>query len=95
MPLCVYTAKNPPEGPHTDILRNAGFDIAFPPANCNVFIEDQLIALLKDAHAVIAGSEPYTPRIIAALPTGSEFTPLMTCYLTDGSDAAEVARGTR
>lgn len=68
MPLCVYTAKNPPEGPHTDILRNAGFDIAFPPANCNVFIEDQLIALLKDAHAVIAGSEPYTPRVISSLP---------------------------
>src|SRR5207253_398708 len=30
---------------------------------------------------------------IAALPPGAAFTPLMTCYLTDTTDAAEVARG--
>jgi dihydroorotase len=35
----------------------------------------------------------YRERILATLPPGAEFTPLMTCYLTDGSDAAEVARG--
>jgi dihydroorotase len=41
----------------------------------------------------VAGARAYRDRIIAALPQGVEFTPLMTCYLTDGSDAAEVARG--
>jgi D-3-phosphoglycerate dehydrogenase len=69
MPTCVYTAKNPPgEGPHVAILSAAGFKLVCPPDNYDVFIEDNLIALLKDAEAVIAGSEPYTPRVIAALP---------------------------
>jgi dihydroorotase len=41
----------------------------------------------------VAGARAYRERIMAALPEGVAFTPLMTCYLTDGSDAAEVARG--
>jgi dihydroorotase len=41
----------------------------------------------------VASARAYRERIVAALPPGAEFTPLMTCYLTDGSDAAEVARG--
>jgi dihydroorotase len=35
----------------------------------------------------------YRERILAALPDGADFTPLMTCYLTDGIDPDEVARG--
>jgi dihydroorotase len=35
----------------------------------------------------------YRQRILAALPKGADFTPLMTCYLTDGIDPDEVARG--
>ena len=35
----------------------------------------------------------YRERIVAALPEGSAFTPLMTCYLTDTSDSQEIARG--
>ena len=30
---------------------------------------------------------------MAAVPEGADFTPLMTCYLTDNIDADEVARG--
>ena len=41
----------------------------------------------------VAAAEAYRARILAALPAGSDFTPLMTCYLTDGADAAEIARG--
>jgi dihydroorotase len=41
----------------------------------------------------VAAARGYRDRILAALPAGAEFTPLMTCYLTDGSDPAEVARG--
>jgi dihydroorotase len=37
----------------------------------------------------------YRARIEAALPRGVTFRPLMTCYLTDRTDAEEVARGHR
>jgi dihydroorotase len=35
----------------------------------------------------------YRDRILAALPAGSSFTPLMTCYLTDETDPDDLARG--
>lgn len=35
----------------------------------------------------------YRERIKAALPTGTAFTPLMTCYLTDDTDADDLAHG--
>ncbi len=38
-------------------------------------------------------AEAYRERILAALPLGSDFTPLMTCYLTDGSDSHDMRRG--
>jgi dihydroorotase len=41
----------------------------------------------------IAAAEAYRARILAALPVGADFTPLMTCYLTDKADADEIARG--
>jgi dihydroorotase len=52
----------------------------------------------------VAAARAYRERILAALPPsfppphagkdqGGGFTPLMTCYLTDTSDPAEVARG--
>jgi dihydroorotase len=41
----------------------------------------------------IAAAEAYRGRIIAALPLGADFTPLMTCYLTDDADAEEIERG--
>jgi dihydroorotase len=41
----------------------------------------------------VAAARDYRERIVAALPPGAEFTPLMTCYLTDGADPAEIARG--
>src|SRR5260370_2697622 len=41
----------------------------------------------------VAAARAYRERILAAVPKGSNFIPLMTCYLTDTSDADEVARG--
>jgi dihydroorotase len=41
----------------------------------------------------VAAAEAYRTRIVAALEPGADFTPLMTCYLTDDIDPAEVARG--
>jgi dihydroorotase len=37
----------------------------------------------------------YRARILAALPEGARFTPLMTCYLTDNTDPDEVETGFR
>jgi dihydroorotase len=41
----------------------------------------------------VAAAEAYRTRILAAVEPGTVFTPLMTCYLTDDIDAAEVGRG--
>ena len=41
----------------------------------------------------MAAAQAYRERIVAALPAGADFTPLMTCYLTDGIDPAELERG--
>jgi dihydroorotase len=41
----------------------------------------------------IAAAEAYRDRILAALPPGRRFTPLMTAYLTDEIDADEVGSG--
>ncbi len=40
-----------------------------------------------------AAAAAYRDRIIAALPAGTDFTPLMTLYLTDDSDPDEIVRG--
>ncbi|GMM60659.1 dihydroorotase [Novosphingobium pituita] len=41
----------------------------------------------------VAGVSAYRDRIMAALPQGSDFQPLMTLYLTDHTDPDEVERG--
>ncbi len=41
----------------------------------------------------VADATAYRERILGALPDGSDFTPLMTCYLVDHADAAEIERG--
>jgi len=41
----------------------------------------------------VAAARAYRDRILAVLPSGSKFTPLMTCYLTDTTDPREVVRG--
>lgn len=46
---------------------------------------------LKPAVTTTAAAQAYRQRILAALPAGSSFTPLMTLYLTDNTDPAEIA----
>jgi dihydroorotase len=43
----------------------------------------------------VAAAQAYRRRILDAPPTGADFTPLMTCYLTDATEPEEVARGWR
>jgi len=40
-----------------------------------------------------ASASAYRDRIMDAVPAGLDFTPLMTCYLTDNTDADDLARG--
>ncbi|EJW10362.1 Dihydroorotase [Rhodovulum sp. PH10] len=42
-----------------------------------------------------AMASAYRERVLAAVPPGSGFTPLMTCYLTDGTDPADLVAGHR
>jgi len=43
--------------------------------------------------ATVAAACAYRARILAALPDGADFAPLMTCYLTDAIDPDAVAHG--
>jgi dihydroorotase len=47
---------------------------------------------LRPPVTTTAAALEYRARIIAALPAGARFTPLMTLYLTDNLDAAEIDR---
>ena len=38
-------------------------------------------------------AKEYRDRILAAVPAGLDFTPLMVCYLTDDTDPDDLARG--
>jgi len=40
-----------------------------------------------------ASAAAYRERIMAVVPSGAGFTPLMTCYLTDDADADDIAQG--
>src|SRR6187551_2325627 len=40
-----------------------------------------------------AAAVAYRERIVAALPEGADFTPLMTCYLTDATDPDDLVAG--
>jgi dihydroorotase len=48
---------------------------------------------LKPPVVTVEQARAYRDRIVAALPRGSRFQPLMTLYLTEATDPAEIARG--
>ncbi len=54
-------------GPYREILQAAGFEVAFPTVNRQMS-EDELIANLDGIDASLAGSEPYTRRVLDARP---------------------------
>jgi phosphoglycerate dehydrogenase-like enzyme len=53
-------------GRHVELLRSAGFDIAYPPQKTVLMSESEIIAALDGVSAVIAGSEPYNDRVLAS-----------------------------
>lgn len=68
MPKVTCCSLNTETGPHLDIFTKAGFEVAMPAPGMDLFNPDHLIAVLQDSDAVVAGSEPYTRKVIAALP---------------------------
>ena len=74
-------------------LRDGAMLRAVLPATARQFARAVVMPNLVPPVTDTAAARAYRDRIVAALPAGAEFTPLMTCYLTDGTDPAEVARG--
>ncbi len=62
------TALSSDEGPHFDILNANGFTVLPGNRQRNYWNASELIEELTDCVAVVAGSEPYTRKVLAALP---------------------------
>ncbi len=55
------------EAPFVRVLRGAGFELVYPTKG-HQLTEDELFVALDGVRASVAGSEPYTPRVLAAHP---------------------------
>ncbi|MCS7045946.1 MAG: hydroxyacid dehydrogenase, partial [Gemmataceae bacterium] len=55
------------EGEFVAALRTAGFELVYPPKRGQM-VEAELLETLRGVKATIAGSEPYTRRVLEAHP---------------------------
>jgi dihydroorotase len=62
-------------------------------ASARVYARAIVMPNLKPPVTTVAAAARYRERILAALPPGSRFTPLLTLYLTDNTSPDEIARG--
>src|ERR1700730_10022239 len=74
-------------------LRACAIRMAFVAFTANHFGRAILMPNLVPPVTTTKAAIAYRARVLAALPTGSKFEPLMTCYLTDDTDARDVERG--
>jgi dihydroorotase len=74
-------------------LRDADVLCGVLPYTARQFARAIVMPNLSPPMTDVAAVSAYRDRIIAALPEGSDFTPLMTCYLTDYSDPDDIRRG--
>jgi len=74
-------------------LRDGEMLKAVVPHTARQFARAVVMPNLVPPVTTVAAAEAYRARILAALPDGTDFTPLMTCYLTDDADTREIARG--
>lgn len=74
-------------------LRDGALLAGVAPHTARQFARAIVMPNLSPPVGTVAAAQDYRARIVAALPAGSGFTPLMTCYLTDGIDPDELARG--
>jgi dihydroorotase len=73
-------------------LRDGAALAAVLPATARQFARAIVMPNLRPPVTTAAAAVAYRERIQAALPAGSDFTPLMTLYLTDNLPPAEVVR---
>ncbi len=73
-------------------LRDGAMLAAVLPHTARQFARAIVMPNLKPPVTTTAQALAYRERILAALPPGMQFTPLMTLYLTDNTAADEVAR---
>ncbi len=76
-------------------LRDGAMMAAVLPYTARQFARAIVMPNLVPPVTTIADALAYRARIMAALPAGVDFTPLMTAYLTDHSDPDEIYRGHR
>ncbi|HTW50449.1 MAG TPA: dihydroorotase [Stellaceae bacterium] len=76
-------------------LRDGAMMAAVLPHTARQFARAIVMPNLTPPVTTVAAALAYRQRIIAALPPGADFTPLMTAYLIDGSDPDEIHRGHR
>jgi dihydroorotase len=74
-------------------LRDGAMLATVLPFTARQFARAMVMPNLLPPVTTVAAAAAYRGRILAALPAGADFTPLMTCYLTDASDPEEIARG--
>jgi dihydroorotase len=74
-------------------LRDGAMLAAVTPYTAHQFARAIVMPNLVPPVTTIAAARTYRDRIFGALPGENDFTPLMTCYLTDATDPEEVARG--
>jgi dihydroorotase len=76
-------------------LRDGALLEAVLPFTARQFARAIIMPNLVPPVTTVAAAEAYRARILAALPADADFTPLMTCYLTDTTDPDELERGHR
>jgi dihydroorotase len=76
-------------------LRDGEMLAAVLPFTARQFARAIVMPNLLPPITTVAAARAYRRRILDALPAGADFTPLMTCYLTNATEPEEVARGWR
>jgi dihydroorotase len=74
-------------------VRDGAMLASVVPYTARAFARAIIMPNLSPPVTTVAAAAAYRDRILAAVPEGIAFTPLMTCYLTDGIDPEELARG--
>ncbi|WP_136067857.1 dihydroorotase [Modicisalibacter radicis] len=76
-------------------LRDGELMAAVLPYTSAVYGRAIVMPNLAPPVTTVAAAAAYRQRILDALPAGHDFTPLMTCYLSEGVTADELERGYR
>lgn len=74
-------------------LRDGEMLRAVLPYTARQFARGIIMPNLVPPVTTVADAQAYRTRILAARPEGSDFEPLMTCYLTDGTAPDEIEKG--